>query len=178
MVAPRRQAVVLFGRVLHNLLDRSGVATHATHGSLLRGFGKLFTNSQTRTYMPPRSMLRQYSGNINVSTVILYIKMQEPRLSRTLHAPAVHTGTPVFEAHRPYSRRKSTEGTSWRPLDTIRRSGYRSGSQLSKIILNNTYKLCYVSYTHYFIFGLGLGLGLGLILYYFAELAAGPISTS
>ena len=50
-------------------------------------------------------------------------------------------------------------------------SGYRSGSQLSKIILNNTYTLRYVSYTYYFI----LGLGLGLILYYFAELAAGPI---
>ena len=57
-----------------------------------------------------------------------------------------------------------------------KRSGYRSGSQLSKIILNNTYTLRYVSYTYYFI--LGLGLGLGLILYYFAELAAGPISTS
>ena len=54
------------------------------------------------------------------------------------------------------------------------RSGYRSGSQLSKIVLNNTYTLRYVSYTYYFI----LGLGLGLILYYFAELAAGPISTS
>ena len=51
-----------------------------------------------------------------------------------------------------------------------------SGSQLSKIILNNTYTLRYVFYTYYFI--LGLGLGLGLILYYFAELAAGPISTS
>ena len=58
----------------------------------------------------------------------------------------------------------------------IIQSGYRSGSQLSKIILNNTYTLCYVPYTYYFI--LGLGLGLGLILYYFAELAAGQISTS
>ena len=35
------------------------------------------------------------------------------------------------------------------------RSGYRSGSQLSKIILNNMYTLRNVSYTYYFILGLG-----------------------
>ena len=39
----------------------------------------------------------------------------------------------------------------------VLRSGYRSGSQLSKIVLNNTYTLRYVSYTYYFILGLGLG---------------------
>ena len=32
-----------------------------------------------------------------------------------------------------------------------KQSGYRSGSQLSKIILNNTYTLCYVSYTLFYI---------------------------
>ena len=64
----------------------------------------------------------------------------------------------------------ATDGT----VTVTIRSGYRPGSQLSKIILNNTYTLRYVSYTYYFI----LGLGLGLILYYFAELAAGPKSTS
>ena len=42
------------------------------------------------------------------------------------------------------------------------RSGYRSGSQLSKIILNNTYTLHYVSYS-YILFYIRLGLGLGLI---------------
>ena len=39
----------------------------------------------------------------------------------------------------------------------MKQSGYRSGSQLSKL-LNNTYTLHYVSYTYYFILGLELGV--------------------